>query len=123
MTEAEAIESLTNIGQVGASYAGLWLSSTFAFLTVCYFVGKALSTFECLVVSALYGTSGFSFAAAFIGYQESWFKLKAEVDTVMDNVWVFEGMEKYIGVAAFILFGGTFVSLYFMYNVRHRQES
>ena len=121
MTESEAIEALTNIGEIAATYGGLWLSTTFAFLTVCYLVGKALTTFECLLISALYGTSAFIFAGATIGYINSWFLLKARESTILDEILLFGGMERYIGGASVMLFGGTLVSLYFMYNIRHRR--
>ena len=122
MTEAEAIEALTNIGEVAATYAGLWLSSTFAYLSVCYFVGKSLTTFECLLVSVLYGSSALMFAAAGIGYANSWFLLRAREETILDSIWLFNGMENYMAGAAVVFFGGTLVSLYFMYNVRHRKR-
>ena len=96
MTEAEVIESLTNIGEVTATYGGLWLSSTFAYLTVCYLVGKVLTLFECLLISVLYGTSAIMFASATLGYIESWFKLKAQENTIMDDIWLFTGMETYL---------------------------
>jgi hypothetical protein len=122
VTEAEAIESLTNIGEVAATYGGLWLSSTFAYLTVCYLVGKTLTKFECFLISGLYGTSALMFAGASIGYSNTWFLLRAREETIMDGVWLFNGMENYIAGSAVVLFGGTIISLYFMYNIRNRKS-
>ena len=100
----------------------LWLSSTFAYLTVSYLVRKALSTFQCLLVSRLYGVMALMFAGAAVGYTNSWFLLKARENTILDDVLLFQGMENYISGAAVVFFGGTLVSLYFMYNVRHRKH-
>lgn len=123
MTEAEAISALTDIGEVAGTYGGLWVSSTFAYLMVCYFVGKALTTFQCLVISVLYGTSGLMFAGAALGYSNSWLLLRSRERTIFDEVWLFAEIDYYSTMAGVVLFGGVFVSLYFMYNIRKQEPN
>ena len=67
MTEADAIGALTNIGEVAATYTGMWLSVTFGYLTVAYFLGKSLSRFQCLAISTLYVVFAIIFAAVAVG--------------------------------------------------------
>ena len=126
MTEAETIAAMTDIGEIAATYISVWLSMTFAYLTTAYFLGKAMSQFQCLVISVLYGTMALFFAVAAMGYAESWLILKARAHTVFYEVWVFNELPFSTAtstVTALFLIGGVLVTLYFMYNVRQAEKS
>jgi len=123
MTEAEAIESLTNIGEIAATYAGLWVSITFGYLTVAYFLGASLSRFQCWVISTLYAVFAVLFSSTTLGYVDSWLRLRRRESTVFDDVWLFSEIPYYFEFAGFILVASTIVSLYFMYNVRSKRET
>ena len=121
MNEGEAIAALTDIGEAASTFTGLWVSVTFAYLTVAYLVGGSLSRFQCFTVSALYIVSTTVFGLSAQGYVESWRLLHDRVNTVFNDVYVFEKVSFYGEGAAIFLLGGTLVSLYFMYDVRLRQ--
>ena len=53
LSDAQALDSLTYIGEVAGSYLAMYISITFAYLTAAYFIGGALSRFQCGVISAL----------------------------------------------------------------------
>ena len=118
MNEVDAIESLTNIGEIAATYGTLWVSITFGYLTVAYFLGTALSRFQCLAISTLYVVFAAIFAATTLGYVDSWLQLQSRENTVFDNVWLFNEIPFYFESTALVLVGSTILSLYFMYNVR-----
>ncbi len=123
MTEADTIAALTNIGEVTATYAGMWVSVTFGYLTVAYFLGKSLSRFQCLTISTLYGVLAAIFVSVTVGYVDSWFVIQAREKTIFDEVWIFNNVPGYIEGTAFVLVAATLVSLYFMYNVRNADKS
>ena len=123
MIEADAIAALTNIGEVAATYTGMWLSVTFGYLTVAYFLGKSLSRFQCLAISALYVVFAVIFASVTIGFVDSFWLLRAREKTIIDEAWIFSSLPGYLEGTAFVLLAATLVSLYFMYNVRQREKN
>ena len=123
MVEADAIAALTNIGEVAATYTGMWLSVTFGYLTVAYFLGKSLSRFQCLAISALYVVFAVIFASVTIGFVDSFWLLRAREKTIIDEAWIFSSLPGYLEGTAFVLLAATLVSLYFMYNVRQREKN
>ena len=123
MTEADAIAALTNIGEVAATYTGMWLSVTFGYLTVAYFLGKSLSRFQCLAISAIYAVFAVIFAAVTIGFVDSFWLLRAREKTIIDEAWIFSSVPGYLEGTAFVLLAATLVSLYFMYNVRQAEKN
>ena len=124
MIEADAIAALTNIGEVAATYTGMWLSVTFGYLTVAYFLGKSLSRFQCLAISAIYAVFAVIFAAVTIGFVDSFWLLRAREKTIIDEAWIFSSLPRYLEEGtAFVPLAATLVSLYFMYNVRQREKN
>ena len=120
MSESDAIAALTDIGESAATFFSLWVSVTFAYLTVGYFVGKSLTRFQCLAISALYIMSAATFGASAQGYAEAWVKMRTRVSTVFDDIAVFANVSIYGEVAALFVLGGTLLSLYFMYDIRRK---
>jgi len=118
MSEGEVIAALTDIGETFSTFTGLWVSVTFAYLTVAYLVGKALSRFQCLAISALYVVSSVLFGTSAQGYADGWVRLHLRETSVFDEVFVFNNVTFYAEAGA-VFFGlGTLLSLYFMYDVR-----
>ncbi|MGR8950094.1 MAG: hypothetical protein ACU84Q_18785 [Gammaproteobacteria bacterium] len=114
MSESDAIAALTDIGESAATFFSLWVSVTFAYLTVAYFVGKSLTRFQCLAISAPYIASGTTLGASAQGYAEAWVKMRTRVSTVFDDVAVFANVSIYGEAAALVVVAGTVLSLYFM---------
>jgi len=122
VSESEAIQTLTSIGEVAATYAAMYFTVTFAYVTVAYLVGKSLSRFQCGAVSALYVLSATAFGAAGLGYVDAWLQLKTREATILDNVWLFQ---KFVWVEGIImmLLAICLLSLYFMYDVRRGKRA
>ena len=121
MTEAETIASLNEIADVIATYAGMWLSFTFGYLTVAYFLGKALSRFQCVTVSVLYGVASAWFGSAAIAHTQAWHLVRTSQDTRYNDIWLMTAETGWEWGISVFLTAGTLVSLYFMHDVRRRK--
>lgn len=122
MTEPDAIAALTDLGELITSCVGVWISVTFGYLTVAYFLGAALTRSQCTGISILYVALATMFAATSVGYVDGWVQLHERESTVLDQVWVFSHVEGYVEGLAFVFISGTLISLYFMYDVRKRNK-
>ena len=118
MTEAEALGALIELADLSASQVTLWLSSTFAYLTASYFVGNALSRFQCLLVSALYLFVSALYGSAIIMHANAWVVLRESQKTILDQVWIAQNMSGWEAAISIFLISGTIGSLIFMYTVR-----
>ena len=100
MTEAEVIASSMAISDQAAGYLNVWISLTFGYLTVSYFVGAALSRFQCLSISGLYVVVAFLAASSCYGFAQSWFALLDREKSLLDDIWIFShgGREQGMGV-------------------------
>lgn len=123
MDETEVIATLNDIADVIATYVGMWLSFTFAYLTVAYFVGKALSRFQCLTISLLYAIASAWFCAAGVAYTQAWQSLRAREESLYDTISLMTAKEGWEWGISIFLIGGTLVSLYFMYDIRKRVKN
>ena len=118
MTGVEAIESVTNLAEISITFISLWLSITFGYLTVAYFLGGALSRFQCLTASVLYGSLAILFTTAV------WIYTEATVLVIVGERSVFSKLPTglfdipWAHGSAVLCVGGTLLSFYFMYNVR-----
>ena len=122
MTEEGAIAALTDIGETFSTFTGLWVSVTFAYLSVAYLVGKSLTRFQCAAISILYILSSITFGFSAQAYADSWVKLHQRVTSVFDDV--FAANFPYYGEAAAAFFvAGTVLSLYFMYDIRRSRSA
>ena len=54
MTEAEVIESMVLLGDGAVNIFTVFISVTFGYLTVAYFVGRDLTQFQLYAVTGLY---------------------------------------------------------------------
>ena len=122
MTEAEAIESLNGMADVAVSQLSVWVSITFGYLTVAYFLGSKLSRFQCGAVSILYVVTSFLFGGSAIIYVHAWQLTRIREATVFNELALASNLPAYVGSTSAVVLGGTLISLYFMHNVRKTPE-
>ena len=123
MTEAETIASMNDIANVAGSFVSVWVSFTFAYLTVAYFLGKVLSRFQCLMISGLYGVTAAYFGCAAAVYVQAWHVVRLSRDTLYNSIWLMTFESAWVWAVSVFLFAGTTISLYFMYDVRRRNRT
>ena len=116
------IGALTDIADVAATYLGVWLSLTFAYLTVSYFVGRALSRHQCMMISFVYLLSASMFGVTTFVHVKAWVLLRAREQSVYDEISLVT-FPWWIEAVVIFLVTGTLISLYFMYNVRHTEKA
>lgn len=120
MTEQEAIVALAALGDVFGSFATVYFSITFAYISAAYLVGDALSRFQCFAVSLLYVVSASIFGGSTIGYADAWITVKMQHRSTLDDVWMMQDMG-WVPVTVIMVIATTSLSLYFMYDVRKKQ--
>ena len=117
MTEPEVIESMAILGDGAVNVFTVFISVTFAYLTVAYFVGRSLSRFQLLAISGLYFVTAATMGATCVACVLAWEKLAPRYPSVLNDIPFFT-----IGiwhlVMACIFTVGIVVSFYFMYNIR-----
>ena len=121
MTEAETIEIVAILGSNSFSIFAVYLSITFAYLTVAYFVGAALNIFQVWAISGLYVASAGIASIACFGTTEAWVALIAEQPTILNTLSIY-GVGIWDTYMAFLMSAGMLISLYFMYEVRRRKH-
>ena len=121
MTESETLQVLSYFAENTATYFTMFVSFTFAYLTVAYFVGRSLSQFQCLAVSGLYVISAAVSGSTTVGWAQAWTLLRTQQKTMLDGVWMFNDIG-WIGAVSFLLVTIALVSLYFMYDVRRKSK-
>lgn len=119
MNEAEIIGALSDIADSAGTFLGMWISLKFAYLTAAYIVGRAMSRFQCWVVTSLYFVTAFFIDSAAFVHTQAWIKINESQSLVYSHLWV----APYDLGAAIFLAVGTLVLLYFMYNVRYSESS
>ena len=117
MTEAETLEVVALYGSNSFSIFTVYLSITFAYLTVAYFLGAKLSRFQTITISGLYIASSAMASLAFIGTTQTWVVLISTTQTMLNTIPIYSAGVWHI-YAAILAIAGILVSLYFMYDVR-----
>lgn len=117
MTETEAIQSLSAIGETAATYGALYFSVTFAYVTVAYLVGNRLSRFQSITATITYTLAATVFGLTALIYSKAWFLLKAKQPTIFDDIWFLSDAGWIEGVAVMLL-TISLLSVYFMFDVR-----
>jgi hypothetical protein len=115
MTEPEVIEMVNLYASNSMGCFSLWVSFTFAYLTVAYLVGSKLSKTQLYIISTLYVLAGGAFAFAAVTYTESFSTLNSVYPEFSPtDLWRFP----WTLASSLILTGGMLSSLYFMWDVR-----
>ena len=118
MTEAEVIESMAILGDGAVNVFTVFISVTFAYLTVAYFIGRSLTTFQLVAVSGLYLVTAVTMGATCVGCVLGWEKLAHQYPSVLNEIPFFT-IGIWHQVMGIIFIGGVIVSFYFMYNIRN----
>ena len=121
MTQSETLAVLSDFGENTATYLAMYISVTFAYLTVAYFVGASLSRFQCLAISSFYVVSALVTGATTVGWANAFLILKADEETMLNQVWLFDKLGIFPGLISVVV-GVCLLSLYFMYDVRRIGE-
>ena len=120
MTEAEVLELIVMYIENSMTGYSIWLTVTFAFMTVAYFVGEKLTPFQVWAVSGLYLIGSTSAIIVCYIHIHAWSALRSDFPggiSALDTSILWNGeLWKFLIVSSLIL--GNIVSLYFMYNVR-----
>ncbi|MEM7543185.1 MAG: hypothetical protein AAF384_16600 [Pseudomonadota bacterium] len=122
MSEAEAIEALANISSVAGTYFSIFISLNFAYLTVAYLVGRALTRFQMIIITSIYLLSSSLMAFTTIIWSQAFMRIHRREETVFTGL---AGIES-IGwlPAMYVLFATVITaSTYFMYDIRRRAKS
>ena len=124
MSEAEALEAIANIEPQVATYSSLWLSVTFAYLTVAYLVGKRMTYFQCFATSLLYGVISTLFSVGVLAHGKAFFIVLSESDTPYSQIPIFADGELFwmLFIGGFFSFAAL-LSFYFMYDVRNGRKT
>ena len=119
MSEAETLELISLYYGNAIDAFTIYISFTFAYLTIAYFVGSALTRFQVIAASGLYLISAMSAALGTVMPVLAWGELLASRETTLAkfDLWNADIWIPYMGI---ILAGGILVSLYFMFDVRVR---
>jgi len=118
MTEAEAFEFALMAKANAVTTFTVYITFTFAYLAAAFFVGRKLTRFQALAASGLYV---FSAMSAVMNHQSDLKFYKTALDHAgnlgpRDIVSNPDFWSIYLGS---LLLVGIFVSLYFMWSVRH----
>ncbi|MEQ8694649.1 MAG: hypothetical protein RIC85_04930 [Gammaproteobacteria bacterium] len=119
MTDQEAIEALSDLAIAGATYFSMFISITFAYLTVAYLVGSKLTRFQAAVISSFYVIGSLLTGSATAVWNEGWFNLYRQVPSVMRDVWLVKALA-WTELLYIVLIGIVAASLYFMHDIRAR---
>jgi len=121
VTETDVIEALSELSINAATYMTVFISLTFAYLTVAYFVGRSLSRFQCVAISGLYVLFASMTGASAVAWSEAFQLFRTKERSILDEVWIFENTNWTFTLSP-ILVMVVFTSLYFMYNVRRAKS-
>lgn len=123
MTEAEAFE-------VGAAWVSnaitaftIYISFTFAYLTVAFVTGERLSMFQVAVINVLYSLSAGSAIFSMMNSLMMWESALLHAESAMKYQYFFNNPSFWYSYMAVILSLGILVCLYFMIDVRRQTGS
>ena len=117
MSEAETIEALSNITASATSFFSIFISITFAYLTVAYLVGAKLSRFQLTMINMLYALCAAIAGGSTLIWWDAWVKLHSRTTSVLNEVWL-AGNVGWTGAAYVMLSLIIIASIYFMHDVR-----
>ena len=117
MTEAEAIEALSDIAANAATYFSVFISLTFAYLTVAYLVGSVLSRFQLILITSIYLLSATMMGLTTTVWTRAWLHLYDREETIISGSWVAEFINWEVTLSI-LLTVVVLASVYFMYDIR-----
>lgn len=119
MSEAEILELIAIYTTNALTSLTVYVSFTFGYLTVAYFVGSKLSRFQVIATSSIYIVSAFGMMFSTVGNVEAWSALKSQLpqDSMILSSLVWNGALWIVCIPIGLTLG-ILVSLYFMYDCR-----
>lgn len=120
MSVVETIAALNHISEVSGMFMNMWVSFTFGYLTVAYFLDTVLTRFQCLCTSVLYAVTASYAATAVIARVHGWHEVRTRSENLYDNIQLMTSEAGWEWGFIFFLTLGTSTSLYFMCDVRRR---
>ena len=117
MSEAEALEiAMAGSANALSSFA-LYISFTFGYLTVAYFVGTSLTRIQALTASGLFLLAAGATAVSCIASCNAFETVLSEYPTILNAqpLWNSFSWQQVMSV---VLSLGVLASLYFMYSIR-----
>ena len=123
MTESELLELISIYNGNALLSLTVYVSFTFGYLTVAYFVGSNLSKFQVYAGSAFYSISAIGMTLSTVANVQAWKALWAQlpIDSNVLDSFIWEA--PWASSIAIGLTIGTFVSLYFMYDCRRSDSA
>jgi hypothetical protein len=121
MTELETIEAVAILGSNALAAFTIYYSFTFAYLTVCYLVGTRLSRFQTAAISILYVISATSASLSVVGHQQAMTAIMETHPSVLNQITLWD-LRLWGPGLIFLLVSGIFLSLYFLYDCRRRDN-
>tara|TARA_R110002072_G_scaffold299739_1_gene475743 strand:- start:656 stop:1027 length:372 start_codon:yes stop_codon:yes gene_type:complete len=119
MNESEVLEAINLHAANGISSFTIFLSFTFAYIIAAYLAGEKLTTLQVSIISCIYFSAAFGWAASTLTHTHSFETLVAQYPEYMPSpLWRIS----FSFLAAIIFVPSTFASLYFMYDVRRRKK-
>ena len=122
MTEAETLELVSLYYGNAIDAFTIYISFTFAYLTVAYFIGEKLTRFQVIVVSGLYLIAALSTTFGSIMPMLAWGELLSSRETLLDKFQLWDGSTWVFNMCV-IFIGGIIVSFYFMFDIRSKASS
>lgn len=118
MTEAEALETIGIYTANAHTAFTLYLSFTFAYFASAHFVGRKLTHYQVFAATGLYIVSATTGLLAVIANVQVWGAIASETRTVMDGLPLFDS-RLWVAFLSTTMIMGIFLSLYYMWDVRH----
>ena len=119
MTEVDTVELVATCAANSFTAFSIYISFTFGFLVMAFFVGSKLTRFQALVATGLYLVAAGTMALASTVWIQALFLAKNSNTTFLDTITFMGNGEAWIPGMSILLFLGMFISLYFMWDVRH----
>jgi len=119
MTEAEALELIPLYLDIAVTSFSVYITITFAYFTLSYFIGAKLSTFQAVAVSGFYLVGAGSALVNTVSHIQAWGKIKETYTTTLDE-FVFWNADFWLAYMPTLMIVGIFIGFYFMWNIRHQ---
>ena len=119
MTEVDAVELASTCAANSFTAFSIYISFTFGFLVMAFFVGSKLTRFQALVATGLYLIAAGAMALSTTIWLHAFFLAKDSNTTFLDTISLLGNGQEWIPGISILLFLGVFISLYFMWDVRH----
>lgn len=118
MTEAEVIELTAICASNVFTALTIYISCTFGFLVTAHLIGSKLTSFQASTVSGLYLITAGAMSLAMTAWLQALFRVLHSQPTVVDTIALLV-TDVWVPGMSIVFTLGIFVSLYFMWTVRH----